>query len=128
MRFLKNVTLLLILAGCVSGCARSWKMDYGKPVAQFLEEDVVGKAKPYLGKKITVKGTVTKVDVSDPQSSWIHLGSGIRCNLGKFKAMAQSKSPGDTVFVDGFLKRCEENDVLVEPAMLRDPKAPFSPE
>jgi hypothetical protein len=53
---------------------------------------------------------------------------GIRCNLGKFKAMAEDSKVGDTVYVDGFLKHCDKGDVLIEPGMLRDPTAPFSPE
>ena len=54
-------------------------MDYGEPVAQFLQEDVGQKGKAFLGKKVTVKGTVTKVDVGDPDAAWIHLEGGIRC-------------------------------------------------
>ena len=125
---IRSLTILLILAGLGSGCGKGWHMDYGQPAKQFLQEDVAAKGAEYLGKKITVKGTVTKVDVSDRQSSWIHLGNGIRCNLGKFKAMAESCSIGNTAYVDGFLERCKDGDVLIEPAILRDPKAPFSPE
>ena len=84
------------------------------------------KGKTFIGKKITSKGTVTKVDVNNPGAAAIHLENGIHCDLGKFKEMAESTSPGDIVFVDGFLKRCTEGDVLLEPAMLRDPNARFS--
>lgn len=119
--------VMLILAGLVGGCGKGWQMDYGQPAAQFLQEDLEANGKAYVGQKITVKGTVAKVDVSDPASSWIHLTAGITCNLGKFKAMAESTKAGDTVYVDGFLKRCEKGDVVIDPAMLRDPTAPFSP-
>lgn len=119
--------VMLILAGLGSGCGKGWQMDYGKPEAQFLQADLASQGKSFVGKKITVKGTVAKLDVSDPKSAWIHLSGGIQCNLGKFKAMAESCKIGDTVHVDGFLKRCEEGDMLIDPAMLRDPKAPFSP-
>lgn len=102
-------------------------MDYGKPAAQFLEADLATQGQAFVGKKITVKGTVAKVDLSDPKSATIHLSGGIQCDLGKFKAMAESCKIGDTVYVDGFLKRCEERDILIDPAMLRDPTAPFSP-
>ena len=71
-----------------------WKrvvaLDYAKPKSQFLAKDVAVKGKTYVGDKITVKGTVTKVDVSDPSSAKIYLEDGIECNLGKFKAMATS--------------------------------------
>lgn len=127
MRTIALLSILVILAGVV-GCDKGLQMDYGQPAAQFLEEGVAAMGKEYVGKKITVKGTVTKVEVSDPESSWIHLNEGVRCNLGKFKAMAQNSKVGDTVYVDGFLKHCEKGDVLIEPAMLRDPTAPFSPE
>jgi hypothetical protein len=128
MRTLHLPLVLLIVSGFVSGCGKGWQMDYGQPAAQFLQEDLAAKGKSYVGKKITVKGTVTKVAVGDPKSAWIHLTGGIRCNLGKFKAMAEYSKVGDTVYVDGFLKQCEEGDMLIEPAMLRDPTAPFSAE
>lgn len=41
--------------------------------------------------------------------------------------MAESKQPGEVAYVDGFLKRCDEAGILIEPAMLRDPTAPFQP-
>ena len=119
--------VLLILAGLGSGCHKAWQMDYGEPAAQFLQAELASKARAFVGKKITVKGTVTKVDVSTPKSAAIHLAGGIRCNLGTFKAMAESCTIGDTVYVDGFLKHCREGDILMDPALLRDPGAPFSP-
>lgn len=82
--------LVLILAGLGSGCGTGWKMDYGKPAAQFLQADLASQGEAFVGKKITVKGTVAKVDVSDPKTAWIHLSGGIQCNLGKFKALAES--------------------------------------
>jgi hypothetical protein len=111
----------VLLVGCGKGCA----LDYGQPAAQFLAKDLPLKANTYVGKKITVKGIVTRVDISDPNTSRIYLKEGIECNLGKFKAMATSCKIGDTVFVDGFLKRCDQGDILIEPALLRDPTAKF---
>lgn len=130
---LLTIWVVLLLAGLESGCGKGgkggkgWEMDYGKPAAQFLQADLASQGKSFVGKKITVKGTVVKVDVSDPASAWIHLSGGVQCDLGTFKAMAKSCKIGDTVYVDGFLKRCEEGDMLIDPAMLRDPTAPFSP-
>jgi hypothetical protein len=115
----------LILVSLSVGC-QALKMDYGQPAAQFLEKDVATAGKKYLGKKITIKGTV--IDVSNPQAGWIHLGNGIRCDFSRLPAMAQSKKPGDICFIDGILKECEEGNILLESAMLRDPTAPFSPE
>jgi len=117
----------LILVSVSVGC-QALKMDYGQPAAQFLEKDVATAGKKYLGKKITIKGTVTRIDVSNPQAGWIHLGNGIRCDFSRLPAMAQSKKPGDICFIDGILKECEEGNILLESAMLRDPTAPFSAE
>lgn len=119
--------MVLVLAGLGSGCSQGWRMDYEQPAAQFLQADLASQGKAFIGKKITVKGTVAKVDLTDPAAAWIHLEGGIRCNLGKFKVMAESCKMGDTVFVDGFLKQCGEGDMLLEPAMLRDPTAAFAP-
>jgi hypothetical protein len=127
IRTISPLSALVVLA-IVLGCGKAWQMDYGEPAAQFLSASVAAKGKGYVGKKITVKGTVTKVETSDPESAWIHLDDGVRCNLGKFTAMAAASKVGDTVYVDGFLKHCENGDVLLEPAGLRDPTASFSPE
>ena len=125
LRGVLQVALLLIATVLLMGCGKGCALDYGQPTAQFLAKDLPLKAKTYVGKKITVKGTVTRVDISDPNSSRIYLKEGIECNLGTFKAMATSCKIGDTVFVDGFLKRCDDGDILIEPALLRDPTAEF---
>jgi len=121
---------ILITIGVVLliGCSEGWVLDYHEPAAQFLAKDVTTKAKPYVGRhvKITIKGIVTKVNINDPNSSLIYLKEGIECNL-KIRAMASTCKVGDTVYVDGFLKRCDEDKVLLEPATLRDPTAIFSP-
>ena len=126
-----KITLLklsfLILVSVSVGC-QALKMDYGQPAAQFLEKDVAALGPKFLGKKITIKGTVTRTDVSDPKAGFIHFGNGIRCDFSRLPAMAQSKKPGDICFIDGILKECEEGNILLESAMLRDPTAPFSPE
>ena len=118
-------TLIMALLG--SGCNEGWELDYGDPEAQFLQEDLAKKGKAFVGKKITVKGTVEKVDVSDPESAWVHMSGGTKCNLGEFKAMAEQYKAGEVVFIDGILKRCDANDTLLEPAIGRDPTAPFTP-
>lgn len=117
----------LILAVLFVGCGKGWEMDYGKPAAQFHEQDLLVKGKNFVGKKITAKGVVKKVDTSDPDSAWIILSEGTRCNFGDFRAMAESVKPGDTIYVDGFLKRCEKGEIVIDPAMSRDPKAHFEP-
>ena len=125
LRGVLQVALPFIAAVILVGCGKDHELDYGQPAAQFSAKDLPSKAKPYVGKKITVKGTVTRVDTSNQNSSRIYLEKGIECHLGRFKAMAASCQIGDTVFVDGFLKRCDDGDVLIEPALLRDPTAKF---
>ena len=125
MRFL--TISILNLAALTSGCTKGWELDYGKPAAQFLQADLATKGQAFIGKKITVKGTVAKVDVSDPKSVWVHLSGGIKCHFGNFKRMAESYKVGEIIYIDGFLKRCKEGDVVIDPAIGRDPTASFSP-
>ena len=121
--------LISIVALVLVGCSKGWILDYHEPAEQFLAKDVATQAKPYVGRhlKITIKGIVSKVDVSNPDSSMIYLKNGIECNLGKWSRMASSCKVGEVVYIDGFLKRCDEDKVLLEPATLRDPTAKFSP-
>ena len=121
------MALLILIAACFGSCGKSWQLEHGDPAAQFLAEDVATKGEPYLGKKITIKVVVTGNDISDPKAAWVYLEHGIRCNLGGFQAMARSYKVGDTVFIDGFLAQCAEGQVVLEPAMGRDRKAPFDP-
>ena len=121
--------LISIVALVLVGRSKGWILDYHEPAEQFLAKDVATQAKPYVGRhlKITIKGIVSKVDVSNPDSSMIYLKNGIECNLGKWSKMASSCKVGEVVYIDGFLKRCDEDKVLLEPAILRDPTAKFSP-
>jgi hypothetical protein len=120
-----SILLLIVLSG--TGCWKAWQMDYGQPAAQFNEQAVLKKAKPYMGQKITVKGVVTRQDLSDEKNCKIYLGHSICCNLGTFEEMAADYTVGKTVFIDGFLKRCKDGDILLEPAVGRDPHAEFKP-
>ena len=116
----------LLLVTVFWGC-QGWNMDYGKPAAQFLEEDVAELGKNYLRKKITIKGVVTRVEVSPPKDVSIFLGHGIECDLGDVVNAAKHFSIGKTVYMDGILRKCEPGTILLEPVLERDPKAPFNP-
>jgi len=122
---------ILITIGVVLliGCSKGWVLDYHEPAAQFLAKDVSTKAMPYVGRheKITIKGIVTKVNLNDPDSSLIYLKEGIECKLS-IRAMASTCKVGDTIYVDGFLKHCDKDKVLLDPATLRDPSANFIPQ
>ena len=126
LRAICLIVIPLTAFGGIVSC-KGCQMDYGKPAAQFRQESLLQKGKPYIGRKITVKGKVTRVDTSDPKQAWVHLEGGIRCDFGTFDRMAKGNKVGETVYVDGFLRRCETGDILIEPATNRDQKAPFSP-
>lgn len=126
-RFL--LLMALTLPCLVGGCGVAWQMDYGYPAAQFLQEGIGEKGKPYIGKLIEIKGTVTSIDVSDPKAAWVVLGDGIRCNFEGFRAMAEDQPVGTEVYVHGFLKSCAKGAILIEPALYCTPDAarPFRP-
>jgi hypothetical protein len=127
---MRAICLLMIPMAAFGGIVscKGWQLDYGKPAAQFHQQSLLEKGKPYIGRKITVKGKVASVDTSDPTTAWVHLEGGIRCNFGKFDLMAKNNKIGETVYVDGFLRRCEPGDILIEPAHNRDHTAPFTPQ
>ena len=127
MRYHAQCTLLSILVAHVAGCGSGIALEYGDAVAHFNEENVLEKGEPYLGKKIVVKGVVSKHDVTDPENCKVYLGHSICCNFGRLKSMAEGCDEGETVFVGGILKQCEDGDILLDPAMKRDPKAEFNP-
>jgi hypothetical protein len=116
-----GVLVLMVSSGCTR---EGWQMDYGTPAAQFEEGSVLKQGPAFIGRKITVRGVVTRQDLSDTESCKIYLGHSICCD---FEAMTRAYAPGDTVFVDGFLVRCEEGEILLQPALGRDPSAPFDP-
>lgn len=129
---MKETTLTFITISiailALNSCGRKeFQTDYGKPEAQFYAKDVSTKGKPFIGKKVTVRGIVEKVDTLEPDSAWIQLSEGIRCNFGDLHVMAESCKVGDEAYVDGLLKNCDEGKVLIDPAILRDPKATFEP-
>ena len=114
----------LMLSG---GCGTGWRMDYGEPAAQFLSANVTMRGSKYLGEKVTVQGIVTEVLPGQADGAWVYLDNGIRCNLRDFRGMAEGVRVGKTILIDGILRQCTDDDVLLDPALLRDPTAPFRP-
>ena len=127
MRCSEKLSILSVLLVQMTGCGQGWDMEYGDAVAHFNEDAVLEKANPYLGKKIVIKGVVTKQNLTDPENCKVYLGHSICCNLGDLQRMAEGYTVGKTVYISGFLKRCDEGDILLEPAVGRDPEADFSP-
>ena len=102
-----------------------WQMDYGKPAAQFYAADLGALGKPFIGKKITVKGTVTGHETTKEGDFVVILNGTIRCiNPSLYQ---KSKAVGKTVFFDGFLRECEPGRVIINPSAGRDPSARFHP-
>ncbi len=123
---MKNSIVLSLSFVVIIGCT-GLKMDYADPIVQILAEDLADKGSPYIGKKISVRGIVKSVDTTNPKSVWVTLEGNIRCNFGDFLAMAQSYKIGEVITVDGFLEDLSENQTVIEPALGRDPLAPFRP-
>lgn len=127
MPIIPKLAIVSMLLITIVGCGTGWETDYGEAAAQFNEEKVLEKGAPYLGKKIVIRGVVSKHDITDPKNCKVYLGHSICCNFGDLTLMAENCKKGDTVFVSGFLRRCEQGDIYLEPAMGRDPEAEFSP-
>ena len=85
------------------------------------------RAKPLAGRKITLKGVVSKQDRTDPENCRIYLSHSICCNLGELQRVAEGYMVGRTVFTTGYLECCEEGDILLEPAMGTEPNGEFNP-
>jgi hypothetical protein len=108
-----------------------WQMDYGKPAAQFYAADLGALGKPFIGKKITVKGTVTGHETTKEGDFVVILNGTIRCLRKLSTKYAESYrrryKVGKTVFFDGFLRECEPDRVVINPSSGRDPSASFHP-
>jgi len=127
MKSLGTLAIVLFAMFYLAGCGKKLGLEYGGAQAQFNEGAVLEKGKPFVGKKITVKGVVTKQDLTDPENCRIYLGHSICCNLGDLQKMAESYTVGKTVFITGYLERCEEGDILLEPAVGTEPGGAFNP-
>ena len=127
MKLLSALPILLLVTFHLAGCEKKTGLDYGDPEAQFNEASLLVAGKPYIGKMVSVKGVVTKQDVSDPDNCMIYLGHSIRCNLGEMKSMAESYKVGKTVIITGHLERCEDGDILLGPALGTDPNVEWNP-
>ncbi len=126
--FFFATTALFVLTACFW---TGWQMDYGKPAAQFYAADLGSLGKPFIGKKITVKGTVTGHETTKEGKSVVILNGTIRCMRKLSPEYTESYRRryrvGKTVFFDGFLRECEPGRVVINPSSGRDPSASFHP-
>ena len=116
-----TLTLLLPLAAACDG----WTLDYGKPAAQFEARDAATLAGKYLGEKVTVRGQVVSVDTSDPRNCVLQLHHGV---TAKSALLAAGYAPGEVVYIDGIVRSAADGALVLEPAIGRDPTAPFKPQ
>ena len=91
-------------------------MDYGKAKAHFHAHDVASKGEPFLGKKIRVKGKVTRVENRE-DGNHIYLEHGIHCVFPTWHWHEGMVKQGDEIRVSGFLEKCKQGDVLLKPAL-----------
>ncbi len=139
LHFMTKLRLLLIcllgIVGIISlnGC-KGWILDYGKVAAQFTSSTIEESGQPYIGRKVTVKGTVTKHEFNNATGKLtMVLDDKIRCvsygtrNEDDLLSLAAFYEVGKVVYFDGFLVKCEPGKVLLDPVSGRDPKAPFKP-
>jgi hypothetical protein len=103
------------------------RTDYGEPAAQFEAMDVAALAGRHVGRKVSVRGTVDRVDVSDPKHARVYLKGGVSADLLHLAAMAQACQPGTVVTLDGILKQHGPFASLLAPGVRRDDRAPFTP-
>ncbi|MFT3881894.1 MAG: TIGR03067 domain-containing protein [Gemmatales bacterium] len=141
---MSSFNLLTLLVGCLAPAMEGAKQpdpvkpakvsfwdrvrtDYGKPAFQYEAGDVEKLAGKALNKKITVRGEVTKVDVTNPKHCLVTMKPGITFDFLNFQAAAEACKVGETVYIDGILKRHDKNQILLAPSFTRDPNAPFTP-
>lgn len=120
------ISAILALTILATGCGEGWKMDYGSPAAQFHAHDMAGKGEPFIGKKITVKGNVLRVDDQE-DGNHVVLEHNIHCVFPSWHWGEEELKTGDEIFVDGILRECSKEKVLLDPALKRDSTASFRP-
>ena len=52
-------------------------------IGSVFQEDLAVEGKTFEGKKITLKGIITKTDLSGPKAARLHMKGGIECNFGQ---------------------------------------------
>lgn len=113
---------LLTSAGC-----QGWVMDYGEPAAQFEATDAAAAARDYLRKKVSVRGVICSVDTTDPSRCFVELEGGVAAIFASWAKLGDTYRVGEVAYLDGIVEGVAPGQVTLEPAMGRDPLAPFDP-
>ena len=111
------------------------ELEYGNVHAQFEASTIAELGKPFLGKKVTVRGTITERSleestgkitmVLDDQVYGIWYGNDR--TKDDVLLTVESYQVGKVVYLDGILLSCEPGKVVLDPVHGRDPTAPFDP-
>jgi len=126
---------LLATVGIIglNGC-NGWNLEYGKVAAQFTSSTITEKGQTFTGRKVTVRGTVTKHELDKATGKLtMVLDDKVRCvwfgtrSEDDILLKTESYEIGRLVYFDGFLIKCEPRNVLLDPVHGRDPTAPFEP-
>lgn len=126
---------LLAIVGIIglNGC-NGWNLEYGKVAAQFTSSTITEKGQPFTGRKVTVRGAVTKHELDKGTGKLtMVLDDKVRCvwygtrTEDDILLKTESYEIGRLVYFDGFLIECEPGNVLLDPVHGRDPTAPFEP-
>jgi len=135
MKILLRLLSLLATVGMIDlyGC-KNWNLEYGKVTAQFTSSTITEKGQTFTGRKVTVRGTVTKHELDKATGKLtMVLDDKVRCvwfgkrNEDDLLLKTESYEIGRLVYFDGFLTKCEPGNVLLDPVHGRDPTAPFEP-
>ena len=118
------LTLFVLLA--FPGCD-TFTLEFSEPAGQFEAATLPLYGEKYVRKKVSVRGVVTRHDTTDPDNLLVYLTHGVCCNFGKNKRALEKNRVGAMAYVDGILRRCLPNDILITPAIPRDPTAEFVP-
>lgn len=119
----------VILCAClpiIGGC-NGWALDYGTPAAQFEARDAATFAPDYLGKLISVRGTVQAVDTSDPSNCIVKLRNGVTAKFEDFKVQANMCEVDKVAYIGGIVASVTPDGVTLKSCVNRDPTAPFAP-
>ena len=129
---MNKITRSVFLLACITLCAclpviggcNGWALDYGTPAAQFDSRDAVAFAPDYLGKKVSVRGTVQVVDTSN---GIVKLRKGVTAHFPRLKGQIDICEVGKIAFIDGIVSSATPDGVTLKPCLFRDPDAPFDP-
>jgi hypothetical protein len=129
-------TCFIIVVSLVGyGCSKAFRLEYGKVNAQFEAIDIAREGKPFLNKKVTVKGTITNRSLNQLTGEiTMVLNNEVQCiwygshrDENDILLKVEDYQVEKVAAFDGFLVRCEPGSVILNPVMGRSKDAPFHP-